>query len=66
MDAGVLGKKCPPELESTTLEDVVVWVDPLDGTSEFAQVSPRILNDFVWYSTVNITIIFVADGVLLS
>ncbi len=66
MYAGVLGKKCPPELESTTLEDVVVWVDPLDGTSEFAQVSPRVLNNFVQYSTVNPTIIFVAGGIVTS
>nr|VZI31319.1 unnamed protein product [Spirometra erinaceieuropaei] len=37
MDAQVLSKRCPPALESAALEDVVVWVDPLDGTGEFAQ-----------------------------
>lgn len=36
-DSSVLAKSCPQTLESTTVDDVVVWVDPLDGTSEFAQ-----------------------------
>ncbi|VDK37742.1 unnamed protein product [Taenia asiatica] len=36
-DQSVLAKNCPKGLESTTVDDVVVWVDPLDGTSEFAQ-----------------------------
>lgn len=40
-DPSVLAKNCPKSLASTTLDDVVVWVDPLDGTSEFAQVSQR-------------------------
>ncbi|VDL98171.1 unnamed protein product [Schistocephalus solidus] len=39
MDSQVLIKQCPPALESTALEDVVVWVDPLDGTGEFAQAT---------------------------
>lgn len=38
MDPEVLSKQCPHELESVTLDDIVVWVDPLDGTNEFAQV----------------------------
>ncbi|VDD82129.1 unnamed protein product [Mesocestoides corti] len=37
LDSDVLSKKCPAELESAALDDIVVWVDPLDGTSEFAQ-----------------------------
>ncbi|CUT99590.1 3'2'5' bisphosphate nucleotidase 1 [Echinococcus multilocularis] len=36
-DPSVLAKNCPKGLESTTVDDVVVWVDPLDGTNEFAQ-----------------------------
>lgn len=31
--------KCPSTLEMTTLDDVVVWVDPLDATNEFAHVN---------------------------
>uniref|UniRef100_A0A1I7Z4R5 3'(2'),5'-bisphosphate nucleotidase 1 n=1 Tax=Steinernema glaseri TaxID=37863 RepID=A0A1I7Z4R5_9BILA len=31
--------KCSEELRSIKAEDVVVWVDPLDGTSEFAQAA---------------------------
>ena len=38
VDPLVLDKKCPQQLESTKLDDIVIWVDPLDGTSEFAQV----------------------------
>jgi len=28
---------CPPRLASTVLEEVTVWVDPLDGTAEYTQ-----------------------------
>ncbi|KAK0395333.1 hypothetical protein QR680_001234 [Steinernema hermaphroditum] len=31
--------KCSDELRSIKPEDVVIWVDPLDGTSEFAQAA---------------------------
>uniref|UniRef100_A0A914D353 3'(2'),5'-bisphosphate nucleotidase 1 n=1 Tax=Acrobeloides nanus TaxID=290746 RepID=A0A914D353_9BILA len=31
--------QCPEVLRSIKEEDVVVWVDPLDGTSEFAQAA---------------------------
>lgn len=31
--------KCPRELRDIDLNDLVVWVDPLDGTSEFAQAA---------------------------
>lgn len=30
-------QKCPEEFHNISDEDVVVWVDPLDGTSEFTQ-----------------------------
>uniref|UniRef100_A0A915AFS6 3'(2'),5'-bisphosphate nucleotidase n=1 Tax=Parascaris univalens TaxID=6257 RepID=A0A915AFS6_PARUN len=30
---------CPVELREVNVDDVVVWVDPLDGTSEFAQAN---------------------------
>ncbi|XP_018574800.1 3'(2'),5'-bisphosphate nucleotidase 1 isoform X2 [Anoplophora glabripennis] len=33
----ILCKQCPSEYISTTAEDIVVWVDPLDGTSEYTQ-----------------------------
>lgn len=36
-DSEVLKKKCPDMLENITEEDIVVWVDPLDGTSEYTQ-----------------------------
>lgn len=36
-DPEILKKKCPDTLEDITEEDVVVWVDPLDGTSEYTQ-----------------------------
>lgn len=29
--------QCPASLREIKPEDVVIWVDPLDGTSEFAQ-----------------------------
>nr|CDS29822.1 3'(2')5' bisphosphate nucleotidase 1 [Hymenolepis microstoma] len=34
-DSAVLSKACPENLRTVGLKDVVVWVDPLDGTSEF-------------------------------
>ena len=37
MDKDVLGKECPKELAELSLDDFVVWVDPLDGTKEFTQ-----------------------------
>ena len=33
----VLQCPCPPDLQGVALSDVVVWVDPLDGTSEFTR-----------------------------
>ncbi|KAL5008577.1 hypothetical protein ScPMuIL_014158 [Solemya velum] len=33
----VLTKKCPEFLTDAKDEDVVIWVDPLDGTSEYTQ-----------------------------
>lgn len=38
-DTTVLSKPCPENLKNVGLKDVVVWVDPLDGTNEFAMVS---------------------------
>ncbi|XP_975068.2 3'(2'),5'-bisphosphate nucleotidase 1 [Tribolium castaneum] len=36
-DKVVISKQCPPEYSTVTSEDIVVWVDPLDGTSEYTQ-----------------------------
>lgn len=29
---------CPPALATATLDQITVWVDPLDGTAEYTQV----------------------------
>ena len=29
---------CPPTLAAATLDQLTVWVDPLDGTAEYTQV----------------------------
>jgi 3'(2'), 5'-bisphosphate nucleotidase len=34
-----LYEQCPDELKSVSADDIVVWVDPLDGTSEFAKAA---------------------------
>lgn len=36
-DSEVLARTCPPELEALAENDIVVWVDPLDGTREYTQ-----------------------------
>ncbi|KAI8424982.1 hypothetical protein MSG28_006881 [Choristoneura fumiferana] len=36
-DKEVLGLECPASLKGVKEEDIVVWVDPLDGTSEYTQ-----------------------------
>ncbi|XP_017768532.1 PREDICTED: 3'(2'),5'-bisphosphate nucleotidase 1 [Nicrophorus vespilloides] len=36
-DTSVLGMECPNEYLQVSDEDIVVWVDPLDGTSEYTQ-----------------------------
>ncbi|XP_030036614.2 3'(2'),5'-bisphosphate nucleotidase 1 isoform X1 [Manduca sexta] len=36
-DKDVLSLQCPVHLQSVKEEDIVVWVDPLDGTSEYTQ-----------------------------
>ncbi|CAH8624026.1 unnamed protein product [Heterobilharzia americana] len=33
----VLKHQCPPQLNSLSMDDIVVWVDPLDGTKEFTE-----------------------------
>lgn len=37
LDQSVLASECPTEFSTTAAEDIVVWVDPLDGTSEYTQ-----------------------------
>ncbi|CAH1113714.1 unnamed protein product [Psylliodes chrysocephalus] len=36
-DECVLKSTCPPKFIDTKPEDIVVWVDPLDGTSEYTE-----------------------------
>jgi len=36
-DESVLSVKCPEEFAAAKPEDIVVWVDPLDGTNEYTQ-----------------------------
>lgn len=36
-DKDVLSLTCPADLQGVKEEDIVVWVDPLDGTSEYTQ-----------------------------
>lgn len=38
-DKEVLSLECPLGLQGVKEEDIVVWVDPLDGTSEYTQGS---------------------------
>lgn len=40
-DQSVLGLTCPEEYKSILESDIVVWVDPLDGTSEYTQVKHK-------------------------
>nr|CAI5850260.1 unnamed protein product [Callosobruchus analis] len=37
VDEAVLSLECPPQFKEIDAQDVVVWVDPLDGTSEYTQ-----------------------------
>lgn len=37
MDAEFLKNTCPESLASITENDLVIWVDPLDGTTEYTQ-----------------------------
>lgn len=36
-DSSILSMRCPDNLKGIKEEDVVIWVDPLDGTSEYTQ-----------------------------
>lgn len=36
-DHSILSVKCPVEYQNVSTDDIVVWVDPLDGTSEYTQ-----------------------------
>ncbi|XP_054712980.1 3'(2'),5'-bisphosphate nucleotidase 1-like isoform X1 [Uloborus diversus] len=36
-DCEIIGIKCPEYLAAVKEEDVVIWVDPLDGTAEYTQ-----------------------------
>lgn len=38
-DQEILSIKCPQQYENIAMEDIVVWVDPLDGTTEFTRVN---------------------------
>ncbi|KAI5740640.1 hypothetical protein M8J76_005778 [Diaphorina citri] len=37
VDEAILAKTCPPSLQTLAEKDIVVWVDPLDGTREYTQ-----------------------------
>jgi len=37
LNAEVLSKECPSEYANVTEDQIVVWVDPLDGTAEFTE-----------------------------
>lgn len=37
-DQTVLSSACPEQFIETRPDDIIVWVDPLDGTSEYTQV----------------------------
>ncbi|CAH1164747.1 unnamed protein product [Phaedon cochleariae] len=36
-DQSILDLNCPPTFINTSPDDIVVWVDPLDGTSEYTE-----------------------------
>lgn len=36
-DDEVLNRKCPDNISAVKDNEIVVWVDPLDGTSEYTQ-----------------------------
>ena len=38
-DKEASGLSCPPALAAATLDQLTVWVDPLDGTAEYTQVA---------------------------
>lgn len=38
-DAEILAKECPTQYLDVKDEDIVVWVDPLDGTNEYTKVN---------------------------
>ena len=43
---------CPPALATATLDQLTVWVDPLDGTAEYTQVGLlAISNIFLFYKS---------------
>lgn len=40
-DQTILNQRCPAEYNDVAEKDICVWVDPLDGTSEYTQVNKK-------------------------
>lgn len=53
-----LAKQCPSEFISASPDDIVVWVDPLDGTSEFARAA--LTNSRMFFSNLIKRLLFIA------
>lgn len=49
-DQEILSVKCPPQYKTISKKDIVVWVDPLDGTNEYKRVRFVLCNKSSIYS----------------